>query len=109
MTYTLIILGLLCALCVVLPRKYDPAIRLKEWVMLQMKIRLALIQLLVFSLLAAALLVMAFVARGHALEVPRPELRVAGADQGPSVAGDERPLRCVAQGTATMIDGSLLL
>lgn len=31
MTYTLITLGLLCALFAVLPRRYDPAVRLKEW------------------------------------------------------------------------------
>lgn len=31
MTYALITLGLLCAVCAMLPRKYDPAIRLKQW------------------------------------------------------------------------------
>jgi hypothetical protein len=32
LTDVLIILGLLCALFAIVPRKYDPAIRLKEWI-----------------------------------------------------------------------------
>ena len=31
MTTTLVIIGLLCALVAVLPARYDPAIRLVEW------------------------------------------------------------------------------
>jgi hypothetical protein len=32
MRTTLIVLGLLCVVMVLLPAKYDPAIRLKQWV-----------------------------------------------------------------------------
>ncbi len=32
MTCALITLGLLCAICAVLPARYDPAIRLKQWI-----------------------------------------------------------------------------